>query len=71
MTRTWSPSGTPRSCTFTWDEVSDNSEDKGHLNPLDCRQNDDDDSRDNVDLSFGEDEAEETHDREQEVRTSS
>ena len=52
---------------FTWDEVSDNSEDKGHLNPLDCRQNDDDDPRANVDLSFGEDEAEEAHDREQEV----
>ena len=67
MTRTWSPSGTPRSCTFTWDEVSDNSEDKGHLNPLDCRQNDDDDPRANVDLSIGEDEAEEAHDHEQEV----
>ena len=65
MMRTMSQ--TPRSCTFTWDEVSDNSEDKGHLNPLDCRQNDDDDSRANVDLSFGEDEAEEAHDHEQEV----
>ena len=52
---------------FTWDEVSDNSEDKGHLNPLDRRHNDDDDSRANVDLSFGEDEAEEAHDHEQEV----
>merc|ERR1711982_177834 len=52
---------------LTWDEVSDNSEDKGHLNPLDRRQNDDDDSRANVDLSFGEDETEEAHDHEQEV----
>ena len=52
---------------FTWDEESDDSEDKGHLNPLDRRQSDDDDPRANVDLFFGEDKAEEAHDHEQEV----
>ena len=52
---------------FTWDKDSGNSKNKGHLNLLDRRQSDDDDPRADVDLFFGEDEAEEAHDHEQEV----